>query len=104
MVFKIITSLVFITVFIARIVKPEWNIDTTSIILLILAFVPWFIQYIKTLEISGLGKVELVGKEQKKEIDKKASEAGNSGQRAIHFLWIAVQRSQIGFSWFADRN
>lgn len=76
MVFKIITSLVFIAVFIARIVKPEWNIDTTSIILLILAFVPWFIQYIKTLEISGLGKVELVGKEQKKEIDKKASEAG----------------------------
>src|SRR5699024_2800995 len=76
MVFKIITSIVFIAVFIARIVKPEWNIDTTSIILLILAFVPWFIQYIKTLEISGLGKVELVGKEQKKEIDKKASEAG----------------------------
>ena len=38
MVFKIITSLVFIAVFIARIVKPEWNIDTTSIILLILAF------------------------------------------------------------------
>lgn len=75
-VFKIITSLVFIAVFIVRIIKPEWNIDTISIILLILAFAPWFIQYIKTLEISGIGKVELVGKDHKKEIDKIASEAG----------------------------
>ena len=47
--FKIFTSIVFIAVFIIRIAKPEWNIDTTSIILLILAFVPWFIQYIKIL-------------------------------------------------------
>ena len=71
MVFKIITSLVFIAVFIARIVKPEWNIDTTSIILLILAFVPWFIQYIKALEISGLGKVELLAKSRKKKLIKR---------------------------------
>ena len=33
--FKIFTSIVFIAVFIIRIAKPEWNIDTTSIILLI---------------------------------------------------------------------
>ena len=76
MVFKIFTSFVFIAVLIIRIIKPEWTIDNTSIILLVLAFIPWFIQYIKTLEISGLGKVELIDKDQKREIDKKVSEAG----------------------------
>lgn len=76
MVFKIIMSVLFAAVFIIRIVKPDWNIDTTSIVLLILAAVPWFIQYIKSLEISGIGKVELIGKEQKKEMEKKAADAG----------------------------
>ena len=101
MVFKIITSLVFIAVFIARIVKPEWNIDTTSIILLILAFVPWFIQYIKTLEISGLGKVELVGKEQKKEIDKKKINKFQITYEEGEFFYLASgygERPSFGYN------
>lgn len=76
MAFKIIMSVAFITVFFVRIVRPELNIDSTSIILLILAFVPWFIQYIKTLEINGIGKVELIGKDEKEKIEKKAADAG----------------------------
>lgn len=76
MFIKIIPTAVFMLAFLLRIICPKINIDTTSIILLILAFIPWFIQYIKTLEINGIGKLELVGKEQKKEIDEKASEAG----------------------------
>ena len=31
MAFKIIASLVFIAAFFTRIIKPEWNIDSTSI-------------------------------------------------------------------------
>lgn len=76
MAFKIIVSLAFMAVFFARIFKPEWNIDSTSIILLTLAFVPWFMQYIKTLEINGIGKVELIGKAEKEKIEKKAADAG----------------------------
>ncbi|RGB91441.1 hypothetical protein DWZ21_29445 [Hungatella hathewayi] len=76
MAFKIIASLVFIAAFFTRIIKPEWNIDSTSIILLVLACVPWFMQYIKSLEINGVGKIELVDAKQKKEIEQKAKDAG----------------------------
>lgn len=76
MFLKFIISIVFISVFFTRIIKPELNIDTNSIILLVLAVLPWFIKDIKTLEINGVGKVELFDKERQKELDKKASDAG----------------------------
>jgi hypothetical protein len=76
MAFKVIVSVVFVAVFFARIIKPEWNIDSTSIILLVLACVPWFIQYVKSLEINGVGKIELIDDKQKKKIEQKAKDAG----------------------------
>ena len=76
MLFKIAMSSVFFIVFIVRTIYPELNIDNTSVMLLILIIVPWFIQYIKSLEINGIGKVELVDKKQKKEMEKKATDAG----------------------------
>lgn len=78
MKFKLITSILFIGLFVLRIFKPELNIDSMSVMLIILALVPWFIQYIKTLEINGLGKVELITEYQKQIIEKKADEAGLS--------------------------
>lgn len=48
MKFKLITSILFIGLFVLRIFKPELNIDSMSVMLIILALVPWFIQYIKT--------------------------------------------------------
>ncbi|MDQ0273527.1 hypothetical protein [Cytobacillus purgationiresistens] len=56
--------------------KPELNIDSISVMLIVLALVPWFIQYIKSLEINGLGKVELITEDQKQAIQKNADEAG----------------------------
>ena len=55
-----------------------------SVMLIILALVPWFIQYIKTLEINGLGKVELITEYQKQIIQKKADEAGLSTGEKKH--------------------
>jgi hypothetical protein len=76
MAFKVIVSVVFVAVFFVRIIKPEWNIDSTSIILLVLACVPWFIQYVKSLEINGVGKIELIDDKKKKEIEQKVKDAG----------------------------
>lgn len=81
MIFKIIASIVFTGLFVARIVNPDLKIDTTSIILLVLAFVPWFVQYIKSLEINGIGKVELIAKEQKDDLEQKAEESGILSQQ-----------------------
>jgi len=76
MYLKILTSLAFIAIFFVRLFKPDINIDTTSIVLLLLALAPWFIQYIKALEINGIGKVELINTTKKKEIERKAENAG----------------------------
>lgn len=84
MKFKLITSILFIGLFVLRIFKPELNIDSMSVMLIILALVPWFIQYIKTLEINGLGKVELITEYQKQIIQKKADEAGLSTGEKKH--------------------
>jgi|SRR5699024_4469095 len=84
MKFKLITSILFIGLFVLRIFKPELNIDSMSVMLIILALVPWFIQYIKTLEINGLGKVELITEYQKQIIEKKADEAGLSTGEKKH--------------------
>ncbi|WP_077735372.1 hypothetical protein [Bacillus sonorensis] len=76
MKFKLSASILFIGIFLLRILKPELNIDSISVMLIVLALVPWFIQYIKSLEINDLGKVELITEDQKQAIQKNADEAG----------------------------
>lgn len=78
MALKIIITIIFLSIFFIRILKPELNIDTSSIIVLVLAVIPWIYKNIKSLEISGLGKIEFINEKQKKKIDKKAIDAGIS--------------------------
>ena len=78
MVLKILITIIFLSIFFIKIVKPELNIDTNSIIVLILAIIPWIYKNIKSLEISGLGKIEFINEKQKKKIEKKAVNAGIS--------------------------
>ena len=47
MKFKITASIIFMAIFSLRLWKPEIKIDSLSVILLVLAMIPWFIQYIK---------------------------------------------------------
>lgn len=77
MAFKILMSLVFSMLLVLELFCSKVEINTTTIILTILVFLPWIIQYIKTLEINGVGKVELVDKETKKELESKAKGVGN---------------------------
>ena len=58
-VVKALASIVFALCAILRIVVVTIVIDATTIILLVLAFAPWFIEHIKAVEITGVGKVEL---------------------------------------------
>lgn len=76
MKFKITASIIFMAIFSLRLWKPEIKIDSLSVILLVLAMIPWFIQYIKSLEINGIGKVELITKDQKDIIEKNVEEIG----------------------------
>jgi hypothetical protein len=73
---KILVSLIFLSIFLIRIFMPNIKIDSLSIVIVLLAIVPWFIQYVKALEINGIGKVDLVDKAMKNEIEQKADSAG----------------------------
>lgn len=69
--FKIIFTFTFLELSIFVVVS-DWakeHIDNKSIILLLIAFLPWLIKYIKTLEIFGL-KAELISEKKMQEVDK----------------------------------
>lgn len=76
--FKFLMSLTFFILLIMKIFYQKTIIDNITIILAILMFAPWIIQYIKTLEVSGLGKVEFFDKEKKKEIEQKVGAVTSS--------------------------
>ncbi|EAD3022340.1 hypothetical protein D8T66_03025 [Listeria monocytogenes] len=76
MKFKVTASLIFLALFSIRLWKSEIKIDSLSVILVVLAMAPWLIQYIKSLEINGIGKVDLITKDQKDAIEKNAEEIG----------------------------
>lgn len=74
MAFKIIFSITFTILVIIYTFIPSIKIDSTTIILVLMIFVPWIIKYLKSLELNGVGKVELITKEEKSLIDTKMEE------------------------------
>lgn len=74
MAFKIIFSLIFTILVIIYTFIPSIKIDSTTIILVLMIFVPWIIKYLKSLELNGIGKVELITKEEKSLLDTKMEE------------------------------
>jgi len=68
--FKLIFTSTFIGLFIFMICS-EWakeNINNRSIAILLIAFLPWIIKYIKSIEMFGI-KAELVSEKKMKEVD-----------------------------------
>ena len=65
---SIIFSVLFVTLAILHVVFPQVSIDSTFIILIFIALIPWSVPYIKALEISGIGKVELIDRETKEKM------------------------------------
>lgn len=95
MVFKILASMLFIGALALRVFYPEFTFDTTTIALLVLALFPWLIQYIKSLEITGLGKVELVSKGQKRKLEK---EAVNLEEKKSKVVAMPVKTDRLIYS------
>lgn len=73
---RIIVSLLFLGCFLIHLFCPNIVIDSVAIVLLILAVLPWIIENIKSIELSGIGKLELIDKDKMEKIDKKAQDAG----------------------------
>lgn len=75
---SISVTTIFVIVIVARMLFPsKVKIDYISLILIVMASLPWLMPYIKTLEINGLGKLEtntIATKEQKNEIQKTMEE------------------------------
>lgn len=76
MVFKILMSITFLILLVVKMFCSTIEVDTTTIILAILIFLPWIIQYIKSLEINGIGKLELVDNQTKEELVANAKNVG----------------------------
>lgn len=69
--FKVIFSITFFGLFIFMICS-DWakeNINAVSISILILAFLPWIIKYIKSVEMFGV-KAEIISEKKMQEVDK----------------------------------
>lgn len=64
--YGVLFTLVCATGIISRIAFPAWTIDSISVILLALMAVPLLLPRLKSLEMSGIGKVELITENQAK--------------------------------------
>lgn len=84
MIFKIIVTVVFVLTLIVH-TLTDIKVDNTTIILIVLALIPWIIQYIKSFEINGVGKVELINREEKEKIRKAADSAGLAENKGINY-------------------
>ncbi|HIW75672.1 MULTISPECIES: hypothetical protein [Gordonibacter] len=69
---KGIPSLLFFVAFVIHTFFSKEYIDTISIILLVLVCFPWFLHHLKMIELTGLGKIELLDNEDKDRIAKEA--------------------------------
>ncbi len=66
---KVVTSLVFVIAFLTHVFCESVTFDSLGVILLCLAFIPWIFDAIKSLEINGIGKINLVSDEEKDKIE-----------------------------------
>ena len=82
--FKIFFSFTFILLGILRIAS-NWfqkRIDTTVIALFLIAFIPWFVKYLKSLEAFGTKASFEIPEEKKKEVDKATETLENTAKRS----------------------
>jgi len=79
-IIKIAATILFLSALICHIFISSINVDSITIILLILCILPWIFDYIKSLEISGIGKIELVKEYEKKAIMEATENIGLSNK------------------------
>lgn len=69
MLIKIIFSITFFIIVIIYTFFPNIKIDSTTIALTLLVFVPWVTKYLKSFELTGIGKVDLLTNEEKEKLN-----------------------------------
>ena len=86
----LITAMAIIVALI-RLLFPKLEIDAVSLGLIILALVPWLSPIIRTIEIAGIGKIEL--QEIKDQVDEIKGAVESANQKA-EYAAAPVSRSQ----------
>lgn len=69
MLIKIIFSITFFIIVIIYTFFPNIKIDSITIALTLLVFVPWVTKYLKSFELTGIGKVDLLTNEEKEKLN-----------------------------------
>ena len=54
------------------------KIDTTTIILVLMIFLPWIVKYLKSLELNGIGRIELISEEERRRLNEKVNNIKNN--------------------------
>lgn len=76
--FKIIFSLTFFVMTIIYTFFKNIKIDNITIILVLMIFLPWIIKYLKSLELNGIGKIELISEEERQRLNEKVNKIENN--------------------------
>ena len=95
--FKLFFSFTFILLGILRIAS-NWfqkRIDTTVIALFLIAFIPWFVKYLKSLEAFGIKASFEIPEEKKKEVDKATEKLENKAKRSKRKIAVLENENDI---------
>lgn len=76
--FKIIFSLTFFVMVVIYTFFKNIKIDTTTIILVLMIFLPWIIKHLKSLELNGIGKIELISEEERHKLNEEVNKIENN--------------------------
>lgn len=98
MVFKILFSLTFAILVVVYTFFPIIKIDTTTIILVLMVFVPWIVHYLKSIEINGIGKVELITKSEKEELENSAEKININNIERIRNRYISIEDPKLSLA------
>lgn len=76
--FKLIFSLTFFVMVVIYTFFKNIKIDTTTIVLVLMIFLPWIVKYLKSLELNGIGKIELISEEERQRLNEKVNKIENN--------------------------
>ncbi len=76
--FKLIFSLTFFVMTIIYTFFKNIKIDATTIVLVLMIFLPWIVKYLKSLELNGIGKIELISEEERQRLNEKVNKIENN--------------------------
>ena len=74
LLFRLLISVLFLVLFALKVFLRVVEIDFIDLSILVLAFLPWIIDHVASLEINGVGKVELINKKERDNLEQYAED------------------------------